>query len=233
MCGYLPQSHSYIWRQGFSLNMEFTVLSSLSSNLLWRPYPCFFCLATEGGSLCPGFFDGFWGSELLSSPCLAMFYPLSHFPAPSENSVDTERRATEKRWCLAEWSTKARYRGKKITPRKWFVTTALNYIFMFPKVEEIQVLHVPAKGSWPVGLSCVLPRMVMGAEWPAGILILGSTVQAGATSMLISTFFGILGLHVWLIFRISNRVGKAVGNHIQEVASRLSGSPGQGKAMLT
>lgn len=130
-------------------------------------------------------------------------------------------------------STKARYRGKKITPRKWFVTTALNYIFMFPKVEEIQVLHVPAKGSWPVGLSCVLPRMVMGAEWPAGILILGSTVQAGATSMLISTFFGILGLHVWLIFRISNRVGRAVGNHIQEVASRLSGSPGQGKAMLT
>lgn len=49
-----------------------------------------------------------------------------------KNSLDTERRATDKRWCLAEWSTKARCRGK-ITPRKWFVMTTLNYNFMFSK----------------------------------------------------------------------------------------------------
>lgn len=114
MCGHLPRSYSLLYmEQGFSLNMELTVLSSLASSLLWRSIPAFVSWPLKVDHCALAFY---MGSGSLNFSLHLAWQCFSHWVISQhhlKNSVDTERRATDKRWCLAEWSTKDRCRGKK------------------------------------------------------------------------------------------------------------------------
>lgn len=152
---FLSGALSYIWRRGFSL-FCLVWLAPCSGD----PIPAFVAWPLKVDHCVLAFYMGSGGLNF----CLHLAwqcFPQSHLSAPSENSVGTERRATDK-GAVRQSDLHRQGAGEKITPRKWFVMTASTTSLCFQKAEDTQVLHVPAKGSWPVGLRCALPRWSWG-----------------------------------------------------------------------
>lgn len=157
---FLSGALSYIWRRGFSL-FCLVWLAPCSGD----PIPAFVAWPLKVDHCVLAFYMGSGGSELLSSPCLAMFSPESSLSTIWE-LCGHWKESYRKKVLSGRVIYTGKVQGKKNHSKKMICDDCISYVFMFSKSGGHTGPAHPSKGL----LAC----------WsqvcrPAGILILGST----------------------------------------------------------